>query len=126
MAIWILIVALAVLTAVGLLLWRHRNKAPQKAPKKTPLRHNEYHSVLIRYKQDACGAVKTLNNQLFRSKTAPTLPLPGCTAKQCLCSYVHVDDRRQDERRTPAVRFFVDSGNVDRRTAADRRSSRHT
>ena len=116
---WIIMIALAAVTAVGLLLWRHRNNKTQK---KSPRTYSKYRSVRVHYEQDACYAVKKLKDKPFLWQNAPMLPLAGCTVKQCLCKYVHLEDRREEHRRTPVVRFFVDSSDADRRTSADRRT----
>jgi len=126
MANWIIIVALVVMTAVGLLLWQRRKNATQKTQKKSLRTYSKYRSVRVHYKQDACAAVKKLKDKLILSQNAPTLPLSDCTVKHCLCKYVYLDDRRQDDRRSPLVRFFVDSGVSNCRTGIERRTSKRS
>lgn len=123
---WIIMIALAAATAVGLLLWLRRNNPTQKTQKKSPRTYSKYRSVRVHYEQAACYAVKKLKDEPFLSQNAPMLPLAGCTAKQCLCKYVHLEDRREEDRRTPLVRFFVDSGGANRRTSADRRTAKRS
>ncbi len=123
MAIWIIALALGAALAAGVLLWYRRTNARPKTPAKVPRKQGRYRAVLIRYEEQACHAVKTLKGKTILAQEAPALPLPGCTAKQCACKYVHLEDRRQDERRAVVIRFFVDSGDSDRRTDGDRRAS---
>ncbi|MGH8581927.1 MAG: hypothetical protein ACREWG_03890 [Gammaproteobacteria bacterium] len=88
-----------------------------------PSKKGRYRAVHIRYEEQACHAVKMLKGKTILAQEAPALPLPGCTAKQCTCKYVHLADRRQDERRAVVIRFFVDAGDPDRRADSDRRAS---
>ena len=48
-----------------------------------------------------CKAVRELGGGRYLSDEAPDLPVPGCTAERCTCSYIHYDDRREDDRRNP-------------------------
>jgi hypothetical protein len=56
-------------------------------------------SVEIRTRKGACEAARSLGGQRFLSKEAPTLPLSGCAAAQCSCSFAKLSDRRTDSRR---------------------------
>jgi len=48
---------------------------------------------------DCCYAVQELLGERFLSKQIPSLPLDGCDAQDCQCSYAHLKDRRTDARR---------------------------
>jgi len=77
-----------------------------------------FHSVLIRYGEDACGPVKELEGIRFLSNEAPSIPLPACDAAHCGCSYLHFEDRRRGERRHPwsmTPGFMI----LDRRSGRD-------
>ncbi len=114
----VLIVLLALLL-VAIRLWRRKS-----APLNTTLtshpgqdtgsldyyrRAGVYWGVAIRPRGDApgCAAVEAMRGQSFPLKQAPTLPLPGCDAGSCHCSYQPLLDHRDARvRRT----------NTDRRT----------
>jgi hypothetical protein len=88
---------------------------------------NPYHCVAIRFELEACDRAEGLRGKRFLSAQAPHLPLNGCDAARCQCSYQHFPDRRQqDERRTPFSSSFgwwqQDSQN-DRRRRSDRRKT---
>lgn len=83
-----------------------------------------YHSVAIKHPESACVAVKSVAGRKFLSREAPLVPLGNCEAATCRCRYVHFDDRRDDDRRSPYSTRQVllgGSGHVERRMAADRR-----
>jgi hypothetical protein len=86
---------------------------------------NSYHCVDIRSGAGACETVQHLAGTRFLSNEAPTLPVPGCTAPKCTCSFVHHDDRRQSDRRNPYGMWAsippVITG--ERRSRTDRRKS---
>jgi hypothetical protein len=42
----------------------------------------------------ACHAALTIDGTLFVNNTEPKLPLAGCDARECICSYIVVDARR--------------------------------
>lgn len=78
---------------------------------------HRYHGVAIRYYDPcACDAVRQIETKPFLSDRpllyletrrilvgeAPLLPLPYCTVTRCLCRYVHYEDRRERDRRSPA------------------------
>ncbi len=48
---------------------------------------------------DCCYAVQELLGERFLSKQIPSLPLDGCDAQDCRCSYELLKDRRTDTRR---------------------------
>ena len=66
---------------------------------------NPFHAVTIVPATDCCGEVERIVSQSFLSDEAPALPLPGCTAANCTCRYVHSADRRggSRDRRQPGL-----------------------
>jgi len=63
---------------------------------------NAYHAVSIKPGAYACGAANEIAGQRFLASEAPEIPLPGCTAAECECHFVHHNDRRTGkDRRSP-------------------------
>jgi hypothetical protein len=93
------------------------------------IERNPWHCVAIRCNGEACRAAKAKARQgeRFLSATAPRLPLPGCDAQRCQCSYRHFKDRRhRDDRRdvvgNAAVRARIaEDPTRERRRGHDRR-----
>ncbi|MDX1404598.1 MAG: hypothetical protein R3192_08670 [Woeseiaceae bacterium] len=50
---------------------------------------------------DCCRAARDIAGRRFLSNEIPKLPLAGCDAKKCHCSYQLFDDRRTTARRDP-------------------------
>lgn len=100
MANWLLL--LFAVLAVGVWLLRPRRRTLPATPRAQMVRPtSKYHCVAIKYRDGACQSVKKLESTRFFPKEAPQFPLPDCGARPCRCSYVHFDDRRASERRTP-------------------------
>lgn len=114
----LLLLSLVVITAVVAWYW-YRTKLVARLPAATQQQSNPFHAVTVKYHKDACDAVRALEAKRFLAKTAPRLPLPNCTAKNCGCRFVHYDDRRDAERREEIRRAQSDS--VQRRAQPDRR-----
>jgi len=88
----------------------------------------EYHAVSIKIGGMACVAAKQLTGQRFLSTKAPRLPLPGCTAADCNCRFVHHKDRRSGkDRRSPFGPAGMGGGTgsfqADQRQGNDRRKA---
>lgn len=83
--------------------WRHaaRQKKHLAAPAAKRDARSSYHCVEVRTGVPACEVAQHLGNVRFLSKEAPSLPVSGCTEQNCACSYIHHDDRRDDDRRNP-------------------------
>ncbi len=95
--------ALALLAATAAIGWRYaagKKKPPAAAAAKRDAR-GRYHCVEVRPGVPACEAAKSLGLARFLSGEAPRLPMPGCSEPRCACSYIHHDDRREDDRRNP-------------------------
>jgi len=132
------LIALVILLFVW--MWARRSqdsnqqkKGPGKRPKgqvktgvRKPVVSSEYHSVSIKFGNDACNAAKELRSKRFLSSAAPHLPLPECNLLQCKCRFIHYKDRRTDvDRRNPfRGSMGVGSGEYDqeKRDAKDRRT----
>jgi hypothetical protein len=86
-------------------LQRRRFDADFRAVQHAATQHkvvvNPYHAVAGK---DCCDAAQALRGQRFLSAEAPKVPLKGCTAGRCTCTYAHFDDRRSgiDRRRVAA------------------------
>jgi hypothetical protein len=126
---WILgiIVVIAVVCAVAVRLWRQRRKKIKPASRTAEVGDSgKYHSVAIACRTRSCEAVQQLKGKRFLSTEAPALPVQGCAADSCQCRYVHFDDRRDDDRRTPFGKYssipplFIDH---ERRNQSGRRSN---
>lgn len=89
-------------------------------------KRNRYAAVTVQTDVIACAAVERYIGRRVLVSEAPSLPVPGCTAKTCECRFVKYPDRRaQRERRIPfsqgSIMFRV--GNIiDRRKQSDRRT----
>jgi hypothetical protein len=116
----VLIGALILAAGVAWLVGR-RAKARQDAPRTARIA-GSFGSVEIRTRKGACEAARSLEGQRFLSKEAPALPLTGCAAPQCSCSFAKLSDRRTDSRRLEhgglSASFFQA---VNRRAERERR-----
>ena len=95
-------VFVSVLLVVVVVFWWHRATAQKKiqaAPAVTRAPRSGYHCVEVKTGNYACEAAAKLGEVRFLPNEAPSLPLPGCSAPKCACSFVHYDDRRDDIRR---------------------------
>lgn len=114
--------------AIGIVLtivYRLRHKAaarPDAAARKIRSRHS-FQSVEIRAGSRACSAARRREGQRFLAADAPSLPLAGCTAERCTCSYKKLEDRREETRRWSDEGLGVTIFNAEeRRSRGDRRS----
>jgi hypothetical protein len=87
-----------------------------------------YHCVCVEAPGTSvcCARCEALRGRRFLVKTAPPLPVPGCTAEVCTCRYVHFVDRRAGASRRRQDRGHRDSMPLiaDRRLRSDRRHAR--
>ena len=99
----LLLGALLVLTIAWLVVRIRRNKAAEKAERMPKADSTgEYHSVAIKYAENACDAAKAMTGRRFLATAAPRLPLPECDYPECSCTFAHYDDRRTGkDRRSP-------------------------
>jgi hypothetical protein len=120
-----LISAIIIAAGAGYWLAARRARPRAEAPRKTKPA-GRFGAIEIRTRRSACDAARALEGQRFLTKDAPLLPLKGCTAVQCSCSFGKLSDRRTDGRRLEhgglsASLFLTNS----RRKKRDRRNVRH-
>ena len=116
------------LFVTAVVLWlRHaaRQKAYLSAPAARRDAPGRYHCVEVCTGVHACKAARQLGHVRYLPGEAPGLPVSGCTELQCACSYIHHDDRRQDDRRNPYGRWenLPPATVGERRSRTDRRIS---
>jgi hypothetical protein len=126
-------VLIAVAALIALAFWwrqsgrRQHLRASREQGSARPT--GDYRCVELRYRGDACDAVKRIGAKRFLPGEAPAIPVPGCDVAQCACRYVHHDDRRDDDRRHPFAQQASQppsSAGGERRTKKDRRKSAKT
>ena len=84
----------------------------------------DWHSVTILSTFNACESAKALEGKGVLATEAPALPLAGCDHETCRCRYDYLDDRRQEDRRSPYGERHgaqIGSNASDRRGPGDRR-----
>jgi len=124
------ILALVLFVTGVAIWWRYaaRQKKHLQASAATQNTRNSYHCVEVRKGVRACKAAQDIGNIRFLSDQAPSLPVSGCTAETCTCSFIHHDDRREDDRRHPYGQLAsippVISG--ERRSRSGRRKSQES
>ncbi len=77
---------------------------------------------------DCFAAVQAVAGQRFLSDEVPMLPLSGCDANDCRCTFELFDDRRTDIRRASDETFDIASQLCEqdnRSSTASRRRSDH-
>ncbi|MDH5357757.1 MAG: hypothetical protein OEY48_01600 [Gammaproteobacteria bacterium] len=116
MWLYILIIVLA------LSIWFMLNKHSQKPAHHINTREKNFHGVSIHPCSNACEAVSHLERKRFLAREVTVLPVSGCTAKNCTCTYIHYDDRRSEQdRRYPSIEMKNVSTNHNHRTGSERR-----
>lgn len=78
---------------------------------------------MIKTRGRGCAQVQAFKGKTFLADEAPAIPLADCTSSNCGCRYMHLADRRQEQRRSTfasgSMHYEV-AGN-DRRKGRDRR-----
>ncbi len=126
------LLVLGLFVAAVALWWRHaaRQKRHRAVSASIAGRgtRSRFHCVEVRTGVPACEAARRLANVRFLSDHAPGLPVAGCTGQICTCSYLHHEDRREDDRRHPYGQWSnVPPALVgERRSRTDRRKSQET
>jgi hypothetical protein len=119
--------AIAALLVGGALVYvfvlrRPQVRSPDSLKDQTSVRR--FGGVEIRFRADACEAARSLAGQRFLGKDAPSLPLPGCGAGKCSCTFAKLADRRTDDRRFEhgglGAALYSDA---DRRAKRERRAA---
>ena len=90
-----------------------------------------YRATSVICGENACSAAREIQGTRFLDvdRNVPKLPLTGCDAGHCACTYEHHDDRRssdEDRRHPNALQadLYAHSGNEERRST--RRGRRKT
>ena len=83
-----------------------RRKSTQNVDKPTPKSHYRAVEICADY-AGCCQAARDLDGQKFLSNKVPKLPLEGCDAAECSCTYRLFDDRRSEVRRTSDLSFDI-------------------
>jgi hypothetical protein len=98
-----------------------RPGAPQSAAKPA----NPYQAVAIIACKDACPAARQIAGRKFLARSAPRLPLQGCTRSgTCTCRFEKHQDRRSTEQREPyADARGIAYPGVEKRLTRGRRKS---
>ena len=117
------IIAIAILAAIVLTGIRRGIGSRDKSGELKKLRRSgSYWGVRIQ--PGKCTAIRHFAGRRFTFEEAPNLPLPGCKAWRCSCTYIGVPERRRDERRIHNDRrdvVRIDKEHVDRRSFRGRR-----
>jgi hypothetical protein len=113
-------VALVFFGVVVALAWklasRQKKHRAETAAKREVRR--SYHCVGVRTGCHACDAARNIGNTLFLDEEAPSLPIAGCTASTCSCTYFHRADRRESAGRISSMQ----DGGFPYATVGERRS----
>lgn len=111
------------LLLMAFLFWQWRERRKHAETMRLARTGGRYHCVAVRARGKPCASAQAIYGKRFLSGTAPPLPLPGCTALNCRCAYVHFEDRRMGDRRNPFAsrqqRELMDE--PERRRRIDRR-----
>ena len=78
----------------------------------------------VRIQPGKCASIRPFAGRRFTFEEAPDLPLPGCKAWRCSCTYIGVPERRRDERRIHNDRrdvVRIDGEHIERRSFRGRR-----
>ncbi len=130
---------IVVVTAIALLLLvvASRRRAHVATPQSTHAARRagdrvkggrRYPGVSVNAAPRCCEGAAALDGVRFLPDEVPSLPLAGCTLKQCKCTYMHHADRRSgthDRRRLVGKRkdYVLFFGEEDQREGRGRRAS---
>lgn len=95
------LVFVSLVTVIAVYWWRRSSlhKKPLAAPVAKRDTRSSYHCVEVCAGNPACESVRQLGHVRFLSQEAPSLPVSDCSISSCTCSFIHHDDRRDDDRR---------------------------
>jgi hypothetical protein len=117
------IIAIAILAAIVLTgIWRGTGSRDKSSELKK-LRHSGYYWG-VRIQPGKCTAIRHFAGRRFTFEEAPNLPLSGCKAWRCSCTYIGVPDRRREDRRVHKDRrdiVRIDEEHAERRSFRGRR-----
>lgn len=112
-------------------------KAAQQSSARVQVKHERHSSSGVKYPYRAaaivigdcaCDAVRALAGTRFLVSGVPHVPLPGCTARKCGCTYERYLDRRNQngDRRaeySALTNVYTTIGNTERRQHSERRAA---
>jgi len=124
MNIWLFILIL--IFSVWIWLKHTKSKPIHKHPTSgsSTRTSKSYHGVSIQPCLNACQAVSQFKGKRFLASEVTALPVHGCTAKKCTCTYIHYEDRRSklDRRyRGVSIRLTDVPERHNNRSGRDRR-----
>jgi len=137
MGIGVVVVALVVVGILGgalVLVHSQLRKSPSSRRRRAPrgggaaAPRNPYRATSIVLGENPCAAAQDMaaRRHLVEGEEVPLLPLPGCNAPACNCTYRHHGDRRdeEDDRRGigSSAHWLVHSDIGERRSGRERRS----
>jgi hypothetical protein len=117
------IIAIAILAAIVLTGIRRGTGSGDKSNELQKLRRSGSFWG-VRIQPGKCNAIRPFAGRRFTFEEAPNLPLPGCNAWRCSCTYIGVPERRREERRIHNDRrdvVRIDEEHVERRSFRGRR-----
>lgn len=131
--IWVLLLTL--IAVVGFGYYGSRKRQFERRPKLIVDDHvtfpiKDFRGSSISLGEHACGAVKRIEGKRFLMHETPAIPVEGCDAKRCECSYIQFEDRRsgdENRRKTFSARpdgrpgYAIDIGTEKRKAEQDRR-----
>ncbi|MDR2880464.1 MAG: hypothetical protein LBV29_00990, partial [Azoarcus sp.] len=108
---------------------RRHGSSSHSEMSKLPLRAYKFRAVELQLCDDPCESALGIAGRRLLKAEAPGLPFAGCPHGECMCTYVHYDDRRLTQRRSRVESYpygmpMIKPGRSreDRRkTAGDRR-----
>lgn len=125
----LLLIAAVIVVFISLIRpGKTRRQGNKKSKSLVRLRSSgQYWGVTIR--KGNCSASRRMCGRGFRLAEAPSLPMPGCRALRCACSYTGLRERRKKARRSNQDRraeLRLGSAQPERRQQRDRRGSFHS
>ena len=117
------LIAIAILAAIVLTGIRRGTGSRDKSGELNKLRRSGSFWG-VRIQPGKCTAIRPFAGRRFTFEEAPNLPLPGCKAWRCSCTYIGVPERRRDERRIHNDRrdvVRIDEEHIERRSFRGRR-----
>jgi len=118
-----ILIAIAILAAIVLTRIRRGTGSHDKSGELNKLRRSGSFWG-VRIQPGKCAAIRPFAGRRFTFEEAPDLPLPGCKAWRCSCTYIGVPERRRDERRIHNDRrdvVRIDGEHIERRSFRGRR-----
>jgi hypothetical protein len=117
------LIAIAILAAIVLTGIRRGTGSRDKSGELNKLRRSGSFWG-VRIQPGKCASIRPFAGRRFTFEEAPDLPLPGCKAWRCSCTYIGVPERRRNERRTHNDRrdvVRIDDEHIERRSFRGRR-----